>query len=108
MAVNHVRYEIPVNRAKSEKIRIILRQAEISKLFPTETEVTFSLGGKDFHGWMPRHSVNIDRKWLKAIIVGDFGNGDWEIYIPDETLESTKVLRVPKADQDTVAMPGWW
>ena len=108
MPVNRVRYELPINRAESEKIRIVLRQAEVSKLFPTETEVTFSLGGKDFHGWMPRHSVNIDKKWLKAMIVGDFDNGDWEIHIPDETMESTKVLRVPTADQGTSVIHGWW
>lgn len=108
MTSNYVRYELPINRSEIEKVRIIVQQAEVSKLFPTETEVTFSLGGKDFHGWMPRHSVNIDRKWLKAMIVGDFDNGDWEIHIPDETLESTKVLRVPTVDQETTVIHGWW
>ena len=108
MAVNGVSYEIPVNREEIGKIRIILQHAEISKMFPDEAAVTFTLGGQDFHGWMPTASVEMEKKWLKAMIVGDFDNGDWEIYIPDETLESTKVLRVPKVEQTTVAMPGWW
>ena len=71
-----------------------LEKAEISKWFSDEATVTFILGGTKYHGWMPSYAVDFQDKWLKAFIVGDFANGDWEIFIPDETLQSTKFLRV--------------
>ena len=108
MAAQKMVWELPVNRSETESIKIVLQKAEMSKLFPDEVSVRFALGGKNFDGWMPRESVNLPEKWLKAIIVGDYKNGDWEIYIPDETLQSTKVLRVPKDEQEEVVLRDWW
>ena len=108
MATGEREWDFPTNRDKAEEVRIKLEKAEVSKWFPDETTVTFVLGGTKYHGWMPEYAVNIENKWLKAFIVGDFANGDWEIFIPDETLQSTKFLRVPEADQNTVVVAGWW
>ena len=103
-----VGFDWPTRREKAEGAKVKLEKANPSIWFDNEATVTFVLSGKSYHGWMPDYSVNIDDKWLKAFIVGDYDNGDWEIMIPDETLSSTKFLRVPKAEQYGVVQPGWW
>ena len=101
-------WDFPIGRDKAEEVKIKLEKAEISKWFSDEATVTFILGGTKYHGWMPSYAVNFQDKWLKAFIVGDFANGDWEIFIPDETIQSTKFLRVPEVDQNTAVVAGWW
>lgn len=108
MSVNDSRWDFPTSRLKAKEVRIQLQQAEISPWYPDEMSVTFALGGETYYGWMPKYAVEVDQKWLKAFIVGDFDNGDWEIFIPDETLQSTEFLRVPGQDQGTIVVEGWW
>lgn len=108
MTAAGIKLDWPAKREKPVGVKVKLQEAETSAWFFDETTVTFTLGGKEFHGWMPDYSVNIAEKWLKAIIVGDFDNGDWEILIPEETVQSTVYLRVPKADQGTTVVDGWW
>ena len=101
-------FDWPTQREKAEGAKIKLERAKTSAWFPNEATVTFVLGGKNYHGWMPDYSVNIEEKWLKAFIVGDYANGDWEIMIPDETMSSREFLRVPKKEQGVVVHFGWW
>ena len=108
MATGKREWDFPTTRDKAQEVKIKLEKAEISKWFPEEATVTFVLDDTKYHGWMPEYAVNIEEKWLKAFIVGDFANGDWEIFIPDETLQSTKFLRVSEGDKDTVVVAGWW
>lgn len=108
MTPSERQWDFPIGRDKAEEVKIKLEKAEISKWFSDEATVTFILGGTKYHGWMPSYAVNFQDKWLKAFIVGDFANGDWEIFIPDETIQSTKFLRVPEADQNTAVVAGWW
>ena len=98
----------PTDREKPIAAKINLEKAQDSRWFFEECTVTFIIGGETYHGWMPDYSVNLEEKWLKAIIVGDYDNGDWHIMIPDETFKSTSFLRVPKSDQHTVVVEGWW
>lgn len=108
MTTAEIKWDWATKREKPVAAKIKLQDAFSSIWFADETTVTFALGGKEFHGWMPDYSVNIDEKWLKAIIVGDYDNGDWKILIPEETVQSTVYLRVPKADQGTTVLDGWW
>ena len=108
MTTAEIKWDWATKREKPVAAKIKLQDAFSSIWFFDETTVTFTLGGKEFHGWMPDYSVNIDEKWLKAIIVGDYDNGDWKILIPEETFQSTVYLRVPKAEQGTTVVEGWW
>ena len=101
-------WDWPTKRQNATGARIKLEKAKTSVWFPDEATVSFRLGGKGYHGWMPDYSVNIAEKWLKAFIVGDYENGDWQVMIPNETTSSTDLLRVPKADQNAVVQTGWW
>lgn len=95
-------------RREPAAAKIKLDKAKKSEWFWDEATVTFTIGGEFFHGWMPEYAVNLEEKWLKAIIVGDYDNGDWDLMIPEETVKSTHFLRIPKADQHTVVVEGWW
>ena len=95
-------------RREPAAAKIKLDNAKKSEWFWDEATVTFTIGGEFYHAWMPDYAVNLEEKWLKAIIVGDYDNGDWHIMIPEETVKSTHFLRVPKADQHTVVFEGWW
>lgn len=108
MSANKSKWDWPTKREKAEGAKIKLEKAKPSAWFPNEASVTFVLRGKKHIGWMPDYSVNLDEKWLKAFIVGDYANGDWEIMIPDETMSSTEFLRVPKEEQNSVVQLGWW
>ena len=96
------------DREKPAAAKIKLHKAKKSAWFWDEATVTFTIGGEFFHAWMPDYAVNLEEKWLKAIIVGDYANGDWYVMIPEETVKSTHFLRVPKADQHTTVVEGWW
>ena len=98
----------PQKRPSAEGAKIRLRKAKPSAWFPNEITVTFVVGDKEYHGWMPDYSVNLGEKWLKAFIVGDYDNGDWQVFIPNETTSSTEFLRVPIEDQGEVVQAGWW
>ena len=108
MAHNATWRDWPTQREDAVPVKIKLDKAKSSTWFHDEAAIAFALGDKKFHGWMPDYAVNIDEKWLKAFIVGDFANGDWYVLIPHETFQSTEYLRVPKADQNTVVVDGWW
>ncbi len=101
-------WDWPTKREHAEGAKIKLEKAKPSAWFSNEATVTFVLGGRGYHGWMPDYSVNITEKWLKAFIVGDYENGDWQILIPNETMSSTDLLRVPLTDQGEVVQTGWW
>ena len=96
------------DREKAVPVKVKLEKARVSEWFADEATVTFVLGGERYHGWMPDYAVNMEEKWLKAFIVGDYENGDWLIFLPDETPKSTEFMRVPKADQYTTVVDGWW
>ena len=98
----------PTKRENATGAKIKLKKARPSAWFPNEATVTFVLGGKGYHGWMPDYSVNLTQKWLKAFIVADYANGDWQLLIPNETTSSADLLRVPKEDQNCVVQTGWW
>ena len=108
MVNSKTRFDWPEKRESATGAKLKLEKAKASVWFPNEATVTFILGGKKYLGWMPDYSVNIEEKWLKAFIVGDYANGDWEIMIPEETMTSTEFLRVPKAEQDRAVQLGWW
>ena len=108
MAATSVQWDRPAYREAPEGVKINLENARVSAWFPNEATVNFIIGGREYHGWMPDYAVNITEKWLKAFIVGDYSNGDWKIQIPDETIQSTQFLRVPKEDQNVVVVNGWW
>ena len=97
-----------VERDSAAPVKIKLQKADISEWYPDEAIVTFILGGETYHGTMPDYAVNISEKWLKAFIVGDYGNGDWRIFMPEETPKSTEFLRVPTSDQGKTVVEGWW
>lgn len=101
-------WDWPDDRPEAAPVKIKLDKAKPSTMFHDEATVSFALGDRKFHGWMPDYAVNVDEKWLKAFIVGDFANGDWYVLIPHETFQSTEYLRVPIADQNTVVVDGWW
>ena len=96
------------DREKPAAAKIKLNMARESAWFFDECTVNFIIGGETYHGWMPNYAVNLEEMWLKAIIVGDYDNGDWHIMIPEETPKTTHFMRVPKADQHTVVVEGWW
>ncbi len=98
----------PEKREKATGARVKLKKAGSSVWFPNEATVTFALGEREYHGWMPDYAVNITNRWLKAFIVGDYDNGDWEILLPNETTSSTDLLRVPRKEQGQAVQIGWW
>lgn len=106
--MNNPDWDWPRKRDKATGVKVKLEKVNASAWFAEEATVTFVLGDKRYHGWMPNYSVNIPDKWLKAFIVGDYANGDWEILIPNETMSSADFLRVPLKDQDIVVKMGWW
>ena len=108
MTAEKIKWDWPTERKDKAAAKIRLRSVGDSVWFAEEYTVSFVLGGQVYHGWMPDYSVNVDEKWLKAIIVGDFDNGDWHVLIPEETVQSTEFLRVPRAEQDTTVVAGWW
>ena len=108
MPAGAIQWDWATDRKEPAAAKIKLQKAKKSAWFFDEATVTFVIGGEFFHAWMPEYAVNIDKKWLKAIIVGDYDNGDWRIMIPEETVKSTHFLRVPKADQHTTVVAGWW
>ena len=108
MNIDKSGWDWPTKRENAEGARIKLEKAKPSVWFPNEATVTFVVGGEGYHGWMPDYSVNIAEKWLKAFIVGDYKNGDWQVLIPNETTSSTDLLRVPMKDQGEVVQTGWW
>ncbi len=103
-----IKWDWPIKREEAEGAKLRLIQANPSVWFDGEATVCFVLHGQEHHGWMPDYSVNIDSKWLKAFIVGDYANGDWQIMIPNETMLSTEFLRIPKSEQGKLVQLGWW
>ena len=106
MTASERHWDFPIGRDKAEAVKIKLEIDEVSKWFLDEATVTFVLGGTKYHGWMPSYAVSFQDKWLKAFILGDFAIGDWETFVPDETLQSTKFLRVPEVDQNPAVVAG--
>ena len=108
MTAAKIKWDWPTDREQKAAAKIKLRSVADSAWFPEELTVSFVLGDQTYHGWMPDYSVNVAEKWLKAIIVGDYDNGDWDLLIPEETVQSTEFLRVPKAEQGITVVDGWW
>ena len=107
MTVKKYYTDRPVRRQTFETVKVKLVKAKPSAWFPHEANVTFSVNGKTHQGWMPYDTVNLEEKWLKAEIIGDYKNGDWQIMVPDETMTSTVLLRVPTSEQGNVVQKGW-
>ena len=110
MTAEKIDWDWPKKREEDdfEGAKVKLERAKTSVWFANEATVAFVINGKKHIGWMPDYSVNLEEKWLKAFIIGDYKNGDWHIMIPDETMSSTEFLRVPKSEQGTVVQKGWW
>ena len=109
MTTAKIKWDWATKREKPVAAKIKLQDAFSSIWFFDETTVTFALGGpRNFTAGCPTTPLTSTRKWLKAIIVGDYDNGDWKILIPEETFQSTIYLRVPKAEQGTTVVEGWW
>ena len=108
MPTTKIKWDWPTNRERAVGVKIKLEKAKDSAWFHNEATVSFVIGGEKYHGWMPDYAVNVEEKWLKAFIVGDYENDDWYVRIPDETIQSTEFLRIPVAEQNTIIQEGWW